>query len=130
MELRNEELSAKVSQDQDNIDAKFEIQELKEKCADCVSENEKMMKKLAETETIVKEKEYVINDCNIYIENLTEQVNEKVEEAQSLTEQLQNKSGLEAKEEEIANLETQLAETNSKLNTLQTKISSTQHETF
>ena len=48
MELRNDELSAKVSQDQDNIDAKFEIQELKEKCADCVSENEKMTKKLAE----------------------------------------------------------------------------------
>ena len=53
---------------------------------------EKMMKKMAETEAIVKEKEYVIHDCNIYIENLTEQVNEKVEEAQSLTEQLQNKS--------------------------------------
>ena len=32
MELRNEELSAKIKQDQDDIDAKFEVEELKEKC--------------------------------------------------------------------------------------------------
>ena len=57
MELRNEELSAKIKQDQDDIDAKFEVEELKEKCADFVSENEKLMKKLVETETIVNDKE-------------------------------------------------------------------------
>ena len=128
MELRNDELSARISQDQDNIDAKFEIQELKEKCSDFVSENEKIMKKLEETEVMVKEKEYVINDCNIYIENLTEQVNEKIEEARTLAEELQNNSQVEAKEAEIASLETKLAESNSRLDTLQTEISESQQK--
>ena len=128
LDLRNEELSAKINEDEDNIDAKYEVQELKEKCADFVSENEKMMKKLAETETIVTEKEYVIHDCNIYIENLTEQVNEKIEEARSLTEKLENNSGIEAKEEEIANLQTQLADGNSRLNTLQAEFSESQQK--
>ena len=128
MELRNEELSARISQDQDNVDAKFEIKELKEKCADFVSENEKLLKKLAETETIVKDKEYVINDCNIYIENLTEQVNQKIAEAESLTEKLQTDTTVEAKEEEIANLESQLAESNNRLNTLQAEVSESQQK--
>ena len=122
MELRNEELSAKLKQDQDNVDAQFEIQELNGKCADFVSEKEKIERQLSETENIVKEKEYVINDCNIYIENLTEQINERTEEVLSLTEKLQNISSIESKDEEIANLQAELAvlnDNNDKLEALQ-----------
>ena len=122
MELRNEELSAKLKQDQDNVDAQFEIQELNGKCADFVSEKEKIERQLSETENIVKEKEYVINDCNIYIENLTEQINERTEEVLSLTEKLQNISSIESKDEEIANLQAELAvlnDNNEKLEALQ-----------
>ena len=109
MEMRNEELTAKLSKDHDDVDAKFEIEELKGKCSDLIIENEKTQNKLSVTENIVRDKEYVINDCNIYIEDLTEQINQRTEEVQTLTEKLHNNSSVEAKDEEIANLQAELA---------------------
>ena len=125
MEMRNEELTAKLSKDHDDVDAKFEIEELKGKCSDLIIENEKTQNKLSVTENIVRDKEYVINDCNIYIEDLTEQINQRTEEVQALTEKLHNNSSVEAKDEEIANLQAELAvlhDNNIELDALRTEL--------
>ena len=115
--MKNQELTEKLKENNDNADAKFEIVELKQKINDLESEKVK-------NEKYISEKEYIISDCNIYIENLTEQLNEKTEELDNLSDKMQNNSTINAKDEEIASLQAELA----LLHDNQTTVESLEHQ--
>ena len=70
IEAENEELKERVKETNDNNDAKLEVVELKQKIEDLETAKESM-------DQIISEKEAVIMDCNVYIENITGQLNQK-----------------------------------------------------
>ena len=127
LEMKNEELLKKIKTKEDNTDAKFEIIELQQKIQDVESEKMKLQEVISENEKYMKDKEYVINDCNVYIENLTEQLNEKAEELDQISDKMQNNSTINAKDDEIAGLQAELAllhDNQDKINVLEEKIES------
>ena len=92
LETKNQELTEKLKESNDNTDAKFEIVELKQKVDELECEKVKLVASNDENVKYIADKEYVISDCNIYIENLTEQLNEKTEQLDNLSDKMQNNS--------------------------------------
>ena len=85
IEAENEELKERVKETNDNNDAKLEVVELKQKIEDLETAKESM-------DQIISEKEAVIMDCNVYIENITGQLNQKTEELVEMNERVLNNS--------------------------------------
>ena len=109
LETKNQELTERLKESNDNTDAKFEIVELKQKIDELECEKVKLVASNDENVKYIADKENVISDCNIYIENLTEQLNEKTEQLDNLSDKMQNNSTINAKDEEIASLQAELA---------------------
>ena len=87
IEAENEELKERVKETSDNKDAQLEVVELKQKIEDLETEKEQL-------DLIIIEKDAVMNDCNVYIENITDQLNQKTDEIVEMNERLLNNSTL------------------------------------
>jgi len=116
LELKNADLISKVREMGDMKDARYEVIEFKQKYEEVLRENQKLKMDTENSLGIIKEfekgiqdKEYVIKDCNVYIDSLTEQLNEKTEEIDKITDKLQNSSTIQGRDEEIASLQAELA---------------------
>ena len=101
IEAENNELKERVKENKDNKDARLEVVELKQKIEDLETANESM-------DQIISEKEAVIMDCNVYIENMTGQLNQKTEELVEMNERVLNNSTMNTKDEEIASLQAEI----------------------
>eukprot|EP00092_Neocalanus_flemingeri_P001125 GFUD01001199.1.p1 GENE.GFUD01001199.1~~GFUD01001199.1.p1 ORF type:complete len:1705 (-),score=626.81 GFUD01001199.1:124-5238(-) len=116
LEIRNADLIVKVREMNDMKDARFEVIEFKQKFEEVLRGNQKMKMETENSQGIIKEyekrmqdNEYVVKDCNVYIDSLTEQLNEKTEEIEKMTDKLQNSSTIQGRDEEIASLQAELA---------------------
>jgi len=116
LELKNSELVNKVRQMGDMKDARYEVIEFKQKYEEILRENQKLKMTTENSQGIINEyekriqdKEYVIKDCNVYIDSLTEQLNDKTEEIEKMVEKMQNSSTIQGRDEEIASLQAELA---------------------
>ena len=93
----------------DNTDAKYEIVELHQKIEEFENQVTKLHNVISDRERYIVEKEHIISDCNIYIESISEQLAEKSEELENVQDKIQNNSTINAKDEEIASLQAELA---------------------
>jgi len=116
LEIKNSDLINKVKEIGDIKDARFEVIEFKQKYEEVLRENQKLKMDsdnahgiIKEVEKRIQDKEYVIKDCNVYIDSLNEQLNEKTEVIEKITDKLQNSSSIQGKDEEIASLQAELA---------------------
>merc|ERR1712130_797643 len=102
--------------EQKNGELLMKVIEFKQKYEEVLRENQKL-KMVAENnqgiineyEKQIQDKEYIIKDCNIYIDSLTEQLNEKTEDLEKMHDKIQNSSGIQCRDEEIASLQADLA---------------------
>merc|ERR1712136_169660 len=116
LEQKNCELVMKVREIGDMKDARYEVIEFKQKYEEVLRENQKLKMVtennqgiISEYEKKVQDQDYIIKDCNVYIDSLTEQLNEKTEDLEKINEKIQNSSSIQGRDEEIASLQAELA---------------------
>ena len=97
IEAENEELKERVKETNDNSDAILEVVELKQKIEDLETAKESM-------DQIISEKEAVIMDCNVYIENITGQLNQHPRTAIAMVEDGESHDYVEFYDKIVADL--------------------------